>query len=35
LVVPPYSYCIEELEDPHDVALEETREEIMPDWNEV
>jgi hypothetical protein len=26
LVVPPYPYCIEELEDPHDVALEETSE---------
>ncbi len=26
LVVPPYPYYIEELEDPHDVALEETRE---------
>ena len=26
LIVPPYSYCIEELEDRHDVALEETRE---------
>ncbi len=26
LVVPPYPYCIEELEDSHDVALEETGE---------